>query len=212
MAEYDRIQKKQESRAIGNCEARRQPNDNNNDSLAKVVQCAPPKGLQIPTLVIPKAETKEEFRKRYPNSGFASNLATATNWGRNIGGQWAITGSMAVALHTLKSNIPGKVIPIGDLDIIDANPEASLSMADSEAMNSYYEVPDNSIHKSGNYIGDKVQKTSIDILPVGERFGTLNDLEVIYGLPVVSVVSLKDKYTSEPRRKDAHKIEVLNKM
>lgn len=211
MAEYGGKQRNQLSRAIGNCEARRkQLNNNNNDSLARIIQCA---SLKLPPLTIPQTETKEDFRARYPNSGFASNLATATNWGRNIGGKWAVTGSMAVALHTVVNpKIRDKVIPVDDLDIIDANPQASLLMADSEPMKSYYELPDNIAHNSGNYIGDKVQKTSIDILPAGERFGTLNNLKHIYGLPVVSITSLRDKYKLSSRDKDVDKIEVLDKM
>lgn len=253
MAEYSREQRKQESRTIGNCGARRrQLNDNNNDSLARIIQCMPPKkpfplkpslfkpklsplkpslfnpnpSLKpkpsplmpssimppLPPLIVPQTETKDDFRARYPNSGFASNLATAINWGRNIGGQWAITGSMAVALHTLNSNTPGKVIPVDDLDIIDANRLGSLSKADSETMKPYYEVSDIDDRNSEIYVGDKVEKTSIDVLRAGRLFGDIGETVMIYGLPVVSIASLIGKYKSSSRGKDILKIDVLNKM
>ncbi|WP_294593739.1 hypothetical protein [uncultured Bacteroides sp.] len=210
MGEYGREQRNQQRRAVASSEKGSKQLKEFVDNRSPTIQCAPPKLGSLPLLSIPQTETQENFRSRYPNSGFASNLATATNWGRNIGGKWAITGSMAVALHSLKSKIPGKVIPVDDLDIIDGNLEGSLVKASE--MEEYYEVFDFRFHSSGNQIGDKVAKTSIDVLPEGGMFGNIGEPEMIYGLPVVSIASLKDKYSSSSRDKDIPKIGILDKI
>jgi hypothetical protein len=153
--------------------------------------------------------SKSDIENQYPQQGFATNIASATNWGKKIGGNWAVTGSLAVALHSNDAGVKGPSVSIHDLDILEANPSRALSQANSKP--EYYDVPYEEADENGNFLGDKKSMNAIDVLPVG-RFGNMEQKNTLYGLPVVDIATLESKYTGSNREKDKEKIEEIKQI
>lgn len=150
-------------------------------------------GLNLKVMIpktITKAEMKAERNIEPPRPGQLYELTNAIK--NTVKTEFAVTGGFALELHSQKINTPAHRM-VNDVDIITRDYRTFL-MELSE--NNDFDTSNASMDEDNGWVIHKPSNQIFDVLQANRRFGGMEQIEMINGLPVEPLSALSKKLQS----------------